>query len=60
MSYIIYEKKDNISKSLVTIEVRDGKIVQAKGKYNRDVNEKEQEAIDKYNDRIERMKKVCK
>ncbi|MFN1845117.1 hypothetical protein ACK2FW_20110 [Clostridioides difficile] len=59
MSYIIYEKKDNISKSLVTIEVRDGKIVQAKGKYNRDVNEKEQEAIDKYNDRIERMKKVC-
>ncbi|HBF0312724.1 PcfJ domain-containing protein [Clostridioides difficile] len=56
---LFMRKKDNISKSLVTIEVRDGKIVQAKGKYNRDVNEKEQEAIDKYNDRIERMKKVC-
>ncbi|HID9524568.1 TPA: PcfJ domain-containing protein [Clostridioides difficile] len=59
MSYIIYEKKDNPSKSLVTIEVRNGKIVQAKGKYNRDVNEREQEAIDKYNNRIERMKKIC-
>lgn len=56
---LFMRKKDNLSKSLVTIEVRDDKIVQAKGKYNRDVNEREQEAIDKYNSRIGRMKKVC-
>lgn len=56
---LFMRKNDNLSKSLVTIEVRDGKIVQAKGKYNRDVNEGEQEAIDKYNNRIERMKKAC-
>ncbi|MET1834169.1 PcfJ domain-containing protein [Clostridioides difficile] len=56
---LFMRKKDNPSKSLVTIEVRNGKIVQAKGKYNRDVNEREQEAIDKYNNRIERMKKIC-
>lgn len=56
---LFMRRKDNLSKSLVTIEVRNGEIVQAKGKYNRDVNEKEQEAIDKYNDRMKRMKKVC-
>jgi hypothetical protein len=51
--------KDEPEKSLVTLEVRNGKVVQAKGKFNRDVNIVEQDVIDKYNKRLERLEKVC-
>lgn len=37
------------NESLVTIEVKDNKVVQAKGKYNRDVTAEEQDVIDRYN-----------
>lgn len=41
--------KDNLNKSLVTIEVRDNKIVQAKQKFNDPVTSEQQEIIDKWN-----------
>lgn len=42
--------KDELNKSLVTIEVRQNKIVQYKGKFNRDCTPKEVEAIKKWNE----------
>lgn len=44
--------KDNPDKSLVTIEVRNNKIVQAKGRFNRDVTEEEQKVIDLWNNKF--------
>lgn len=41
--------KDKPNESLVTIEVRNGKIVQAKRKFNDPVSAREQEVIDKWN-----------
>lgn len=49
MRYFILRKKDELDKSLVTIEVRDNKVRQAKGKFNRDVNSEEEIIIEKYN-----------
>jgi hypothetical protein len=40
---------DNIKNSLVTVEVRDRKAVQYKGKFNRDVTTEERNVINKYN-----------
>ena len=42
-------KKFNPKDSLVTIEIRNNKIVQAKRKYNADVTEEDKVAIDKWN-----------
>ena len=41
-------KKDNPKKSLVTLEVRDNKIVQARGPYNRMPTEEEKEVIHRW------------
>ena len=41
--------KDSPDKSLVTIEVRKGKIVQARQKFNDPVSDEQQEVIDKWN-----------
>lgn len=41
--------KENPDKSLVTIEVRNGKIVQARQRFNDPVDSEQQEAIDKWN-----------
>ena len=46
---IALRKKDNLAKSLVTIEVRDGKIVQARQRFNYPVTNEQQIAIDKWN-----------
>ena len=46
---LFLRKKDAPDKSLVTIEVRDGRIVQAKQKFNYPVTSEQQEAIDKWN-----------
>lgn len=51
---LFMRKKDNKEKSLVTIEVRDNKIVQCKGKFNRDCTEKEMTAINKWNEARQR------
>lgn len=49
---LFMRRKDNIENSLVTIEVRNNIIVQAKGKFNRDTTSDEQEAINKWNEYI--------
>lgn len=41
--------KDNTEKSLVTVEVRNNQIVQAKRKFNANVTEEDQKAIDAWN-----------
>lgn len=46
---IFLRKKSELQKSLVTIEVRKNQIVQAKGRFNREVTFDEQTAIDKFN-----------
>lgn len=46
---LFMRKKDKPENSLVTIEVRNNTIVQAKGKFNRDVTEREQDFITKWN-----------
>lgn len=46
---LFLRKKDSPDKSLVTIEVRNGMIVQAKQKFNYPVTSEQQEAIDKWN-----------
>lgn len=54
---LFLRKKDNIDKSLITLEVRNNKVVQAKGKFNRDLNSDEQEIVEKYNQRLLRILK---
>ena len=48
-------KKSNPKDSLVTIEIRNNRIVQAKRKYNADVTEDDQVAIDKWNKKFANM-----
>lgn len=38
--------KEHKDKSLITIEVRDGEVVQARGRFNRDMNDKEKEVVE--------------
>lgn len=53
--HIIFMRyKDSKDASLVTLEIRDNKIVQARGKFNRDVTSEEQVVIDKWNQMMER------
>lgn len=46
---VFLRNKHALDLSLVTIEIRDNKVVQAKGKFNRDVTSEEQYIIEKYN-----------
>ena len=46
---LFLRRKNALDESLVTIEVRDNKIVQAKRKFNDPVTKEDQEAIDKWN-----------
>lgn len=46
---LFLRKKDSPDKSLVTIEVRNNQIIQARQKFNDPVNEEEQSVIDKWN-----------
>lgn len=53
-------KKSKLKDSLVTIEIRNNKIVQAKRKYNADVTEEDQKAIDYWNKKfVNREDKVA-
>lgn len=47
-------KKNNPQDSLVTIEIRNNKIVQAKRKYNADITEEDKIVIDKWNKKFEK------
>lgn len=55
---LFMRNKDNIDHSLVTIEVRDNLVVQAKGKFNRDVNSEEELIIEKYNKYLNKQTNV--
>ena len=46
---LFLRKKDSPTKSLVTIEVRNGKIVQARQAYNALISAEQQEAVDAFN-----------
>lgn len=50
--------KENPEKSLVTLQVRDGKVVQARGQSNRTPTKEEQEAIDLFVDGLEKQKEM--
>jgi hypothetical protein len=46
---LFLRKKDNLDKSLVTIEVVNGKIVQALQRFNNPLTEEQKEVVDKWN-----------
>lgn len=56
---LFLREKDELDKSLVTLEIRNNKVIQARGKFNRDVNKKEQMVIDEYNKKLERLCVAC-
>ena len=58
--YAIVFLRDNedLDKPLVTVQVKDGKVVQAKGVNNRPVTREEQEALDKYEEQLAKQKEM--
>lgn len=46
---LFLRKKDQLDKSLVTVEVRRGKIVQALQRFNNPLNDEQREVVDKWN-----------
>lgn len=52
---ILMRKKNDIENSLVTVEVRNGKVVQARQRFNESVNESEQKALDKYDEFLSKL-----
>ena len=52
---LFMRKKEEPDKSLVTIEVKNNKIVQAKGKFNRDLTEEEKLIVDKWNKKFAKV-----
>lgn len=49
-------KDEQYNESLVTLEIRDYKVVQAKGKFNRDCNKDEEELIKQFNIYLKKIK----
>jgi len=56
---LFLRKQDALDKSLVTIEVRNNKIVQAKRKFNNPVTDEDQKAIDAWNKKFNVKEKVA-
>lgn len=52
---ILMRKKNDVENSLVTVEVRNGKVVQARQRFNESVNESEQRALDKYDEFLSKL-----
>lgn len=52
---ILMRKKNDVENSLVTVEVRNGKVVQARRRFNESVNESEQKALDKYDEFLSKL-----
>jgi len=52
---VFLRDKENIERSLVTLEIKNYKVVQAKGKFNRDVTREEQSIINKYNEKLNKL-----
>lgn len=56
---LFMRKKEEPDKSLVTIEVKNNKIVQAKGRFNRDLTNEEEVTVEKWNTKFENMKGIA-
>lgn len=56
---LFMRKKEEPDKSLVTIEVKNNKIVQAKGRFNRDLTNEEEVVVEKWNTKFGNMKGVA-
>lgn len=56
---LFMRKKEEPDKSLVTIEVKNNKIVQAKGRFNRDLTNEEEIVVEKWNTKFENMKGIA-
>lgn len=50
------KKEEQYNNNLVTLEIRDYKVVQARGKFNRPVTEQEQELINQFNKYLLKLK----
>lgn len=56
---LFMRKKEEPDKSLVTIEAKNNKIVQAKGRFNRDLTNEEEVTVEKWNTKFENMKGIA-
>lgn len=56
---LFMRKKEEPDKSLVTIEVKNNKIVQAKGRFNRDLTNEEEVIVEKWNSKFGNMKGIA-
>lgn len=56
---LFLREKENPDKSLITLELRENKVVQARGKFNRETTKEEREVVEKYEKVLERRLKVC-
>ena len=56
---LFLRKKDRPSDSLVTIEVRDNHIVQARRRFNDPVTPEDQVAIDAFNKKFQKERKIA-
>lgn len=54
---LFLREKEHPTRSLITMEVRGGRIIQARGRFNRDMTEKEKEVVEKYKKKLERIMK---
>lgn len=54
---ILMRKKNDIENSLVTVEIRGGKVVQARQRFNESVNESQQKALSKYDEFLAKLNK---
>ena len=52
---ILMRKKNDIENSLVTVEIRDNKVVQARQRFNELVNESQKKALDKYDEFLAKL-----
>ena len=50
------DKEEQYKESLITLEIVDYKVVQARGKFNRDLNADEKELVNKFNTYLEKLK----
>ena len=55
---VFLRNNESLDKSLVTVQVQDGKVVQSKGVNNRHPSQEEQGVIDKYEEQLAKQKKL--
>jgi len=55
---VFLRKSDELDRPLVTVQVQDGRVTQARGVNNRPVTREEQEFLDKYSEQLAKQKKL--